>query len=136
MKILMALLTLFSLSTIACPDLNGTYKCSDEEQSYDMIIVQKGTSFSIIDDEGEEVLTADGQAYDYQSDNFKGEKAAICQNGSLIFEMVGNITEEGQQIPIALHGAFEQTSTGIKIVVNFLTTENTFSSETSCTKVK
>lgn len=92
MKSLLLLATLVTTMTInACPNLAGTYSCVDSDSDGNitnsmMTIQQQGNLFTVIDEEGTDVIVADGSIKDVEGINMSasciGDNLVINANGS------------------------------------------------------
>jgi len=86
--ITLMLLTL-TFSAFACPDLEGTYRCSEtlangQVTPLTLMIVQNGDEFSIsLNDEVSDTFMADGVSRDFSLGFIDAQKKASCSNEKL-----------------------------------------------------
>lgn len=92
--------TLVASSAMACPDMTGSWTCTSEQGTSNMIIAQEampgGAMYEITDDSGTYQLPADGVTRNYDQDGVNGSFVAACQgNTSVVGQETANYVNDG-----------------------------------------
>ena len=118
MKLTVLCFCLVSFAMANCPDLTGSYTCTDNfGDSYNQVIQAAGNKYIVEDADGVFEIVADGKEIPYV---FEGEGFSVtattkssCLAGLFIMELSGDITtDEGFTAPISSKSISKLTDSG------------------------
>jgi hypothetical protein len=138
-KLLLVCCALVSLSSIACPNLAGSYSCSEVSgygtETYLMDIAQSGNEFTTsTDGAASEILVADGVSRQFSTPEVSGTFIASCTAAAVVVEVNAQVKDpSGNVVHVVQSSNMSKGGSTLMIKANSTAYGQTFTSTTTCT---